>query len=61
MTATPRKVAHEIVESSLQAKEEVGVSRLGHISNRAVGQNQVEADSAVNREPILIGLVRIPC
>ena len=30
---------HEVVKSSLQPKEEVGVGRLGHTGNCAVGQN----------------------
>ena len=41
-------MAHEVVESSLQAKEEVGVGGLGHVSSRTVWQNQVESDDGVN-------------
>ena len=60
MAVRLEKVTHEVVESSLQAKEEVRVSRLGHVSDRAVGQNQVEAYNGVDRETVLIGLVRVP-
>jgi hypothetical protein len=52
---------YEVVKSSLQAKEEVGVSRLGHVGNCAVGKNQVEADNCVNGESMLIGLVGVSC
>lgn len=61
MVVTLEKVAHEVVESSLQAKEEVGVRRLGHVGNCAVGQNQVEANSAINRKTVLVGLVGVSC
>jgi len=54
------KRTHEVVEASLQTPEEVGVRRLGDISNRAVGQNQVEADDGVEAQTILVGLVRVP-
>ena len=54
------KRTHEVVEASLQTPEEVGVRRLGDISNRAVGQNQVVADDGVEAQTILVGLVRVP-
>jgi len=41
-------MAHEVVKSPLQAEEEVGVSRFGHIGNCTVRQNQVVADNSVN-------------
>ena len=53
-------MAHEIVESSLQAKEEVRVGRLGHMSDCAVGQDQIIADDGVDGETILICLVGVP-
>jgi len=55
----PQRTTHEVVESSLQSKEEVGVSRLGHVSDCAVGQDQIEADDGVDSKAILIGLVGI--
>ena len=51
---------HEVVKTSLQTKEEVGVGRLADISNRAVGKNQVEADDGVDGKPILTSLVAVP-
>ena len=54
-----RGMAHKVVVSSLQPKEEVGVSRLGHIGDRAVGQNQVEADNGVDRKTVLIALIGV--
>ena len=56
-----RRETHEVVESSLQPKEEVGVGRLGHTGDRAIGQNQVVADDSVDGKAILIGLVRVSC
>lgn len=52
---------HEIVKSSLQAKEEVSVSRLGHTGDCTIGQNQVETNGAVNRKSTLIGPVGRIC
>ena len=34
--------------------------RLGDMSNRAVGQNQVVADDCVNARTMLVGLVGVP-
>jgi hypothetical protein len=51
---------HEVVKSSLQPKEEVGVGRLGHTSDCAIGQNQVVANDGVDGKTILIGLVGVP-
>ena len=56
-----RRETHEIVKSSLQPEEEVGVGRLGHTGNRAVGQNQVEGDNGVDGKTVLIGLEGVPC
>jgi len=56
---TPQRTTYKVVESSLQSKEEVGVSRLGYISYCTVGQNQVEANYGVNGKTILIGIVGI--
>ena len=61
MTVRLAGVTHEVVGSSLQTPEEVGVRRFGDISNGAVGQNQVEADDGVNAKAMLIGLVGVPC
>jgi len=47
-------MTHEVVESPLQSKEQVGVSRLGHVGDCAVGQNQVEADDGVDGEAMLM-------
>jgi hypothetical protein len=52
---------HEVVKSSLQPKEEVGVRRLGHIGDCAVRQNQVVADDCVDGKAILVGLVGVSC
>ena len=52
-------MTHKVVVSSLQTKEEVGVSLPGHIGNCAVGQDQVEADNSVDRKTVLIALVRV--
>jgi len=54
------KSTHKVVESSLQTEEQVGVSRLGHIGNCPVGQNQVEADDGVDGKTVFVGLVGIP-
>ena len=40
--------AHKIIKSPFQTEKKVGMSRLGHIRNRAVGQDQVEADNGVD-------------
>ena len=40
--------AHKIIESPFQAKKKVRMCGLGHIRNRAVGQDQVEADNGVD-------------
>jgi len=56
---TLQRATYKVVESSLQSKEEVGVSRLGHVSDCAVGQDQIEADDGVDSKAILIGLVGI--
>ena len=53
-------MTHEIVESSLQAEEEIWVGRLGHVRNCAVGQNQIIADNGVDGETILISLEGVP-
>ena len=53
------KPTHEVVKTSFQTKEEVGVRRLGDISNRAVGKNQIEADNGVDGETMLISLVGV--
>jgi len=53
-------MAHKVVKSSLQTEEEVGVSRLGHVGNCPVGQNQVEPDDSVDGEAILISLEGVP-
>jgi len=53
-------MTHEIVQASLQAPEEIRVRRLGDIGNRAIGQNQVDADDGVNDKTILVSLVRVP-
>ena len=50
-------MTYKVVESSLQAKEEGRICRLGHVGNRAVWQNQIEADNGVDGETVLIGLV----
>jgi hypothetical protein len=52
---------HEVVESSLQSKEEVGVVRLGHIDDCAVGQNQVVSDNGVDGKTVLVGFIGVPC
>ena len=54
------KVTHEIIKTSLQTPEEIRVRRLGDIGNRAVGQNQVEADDGVDAKTMLISLVGVP-
>jgi hypothetical protein len=51
---------HEIVKSSLQPKEQVGVSQLSHTGDCAIGQNQVVTDDGVDGKTVLIGLVRVP-
>jgi len=55
-----RKMAHKVVKPSFQAEEEVGVSRLGHIGNCPVGQNQVETDNGVDGKAVLISLEGVP-
>ena len=50
---------HDVVKTSLQAEEKVGVRRLGDISNRAVGKNQVEGDNGVEGKTMLISLVGV--
>ena len=54
------KVTHEVVKASLQTPEQVRVRRLGDISDRAVGQNQVVSDDGVEGKTILIRLVGVP-
>ena len=54
------KPTHEVVETSLQTKEEVGECRPGNISNCAVGKNQVESDDVVENETMLVSLVGVP-
>jgi len=49
-------VTHEVVKPSLQTPEDIRVRRLRDIGNRAVGQNQVEADDGVDGKTILVGL-----
>ena len=53
-------MAHKVVKSPLQSKEQVGVSRLGNVGDCAVGQNQVEADDGVDGEAMLISLKGVP-
>ena len=60
MAMRSRKVTHEVVKTSLQTPEQVRVRRLGDISNRAVGQNQVVADDGVEGKTVLISLVGVP-
>ena len=60
MTMRSGKVTHEVVKTTLQTPEQVRVRRLCDISNRAVGQNQVEPNDGVEGETILISLVGVP-
>ena len=53
-------MAYKVVKPSLQPKEKVGMSPLGHIGSCAVGQDQVEADNGVDRKTVLIALVGVP-
>jgi len=53
------KPTHEVVKTSLQTKEEVGVRRLADINNCAVGKNQVEADDGVEGKTVLASLVAV--
>ena len=53
-------MTHEVVKASLQTPEQVRLRRLGDISNRAVGQDQVEADDGVDAEAMLISFEGIP-
>jgi len=56
-----RKPTDEVVETSLQTKEQVGVRRLRDISNRPVGKNKVEGDNGVEGKTMLISLEGVPC
>ena len=55
-----RGVTYEIVKASLQSPEEIRLRRLGHMSDRAIGQNQVEANDGVDTKTISISLVGVP-
>ena len=55
-----RKPADEVVETSLQTKEQVGMGRLGDMSNRAVGENKIEGNDGVEGKTMLISLEGVP-
>ena len=55
----PGEVIHEVVKASLQTPEQVGVRRLGDMSDCAVGQNQIVADDGVDCKAMLISLAGV--
>ena len=57
----PGKLTHEVVEAPLQTEEEVGICRLGDITNRTIGQNQVVTDDGVNDKTMLVSLIGVAC